>query len=382
MDWLRIGAFALLIFYHIGMVFVPWGYHVKTAEPIAWATIPMFVTNAWRLALLFVVSGYASRALFAKAPRPAVFASNRSKRLLVPLLFGIAVIVPPQSWVELVTQHGYPHGFWHFWTRDYFRFGTLAGVALPGWNHLWFVAYLWAYTLALALILSLRRGGATLQRGFEAAFGGWRLLVVPIGWFILVRVLLFPGIPETQNFYFDPVGHLMYLPCFLFGFLLAGSPGLVRRAGALWKPAAVLAVLGYAAVAGVELAWLGPPEPPAWAYALFRTGRSIECWAAIVALIGIADRFWNHDHPARPMLTEAVFPFYIIHQTIIVVAGWWLLRFALPPLPEFAILAAVTVAGCWLFYLIGRRIEPLRPLIGLRRRVARAPGSATTAPVI
>ena len=66
LDWLRIGAFGLLIFYHIGMVFVPWGYHAKTAHPIPWVVIPMLALNSWRLLLLFVVSGYASRALLAR----------------------------------------------------------------------------------------------------------------------------------------------------------------------------------------------------------------------------------------------------------------------------------------------------------------------------
>ena len=89
-------------------------------------------------------------------------------------------------------------------------------------------------------------------------------------------------------------------------------------------------------------------------------------WSAIVALIGMADRYWNRDHRWRPMLTEAVFPFYIVHQTIIVWLGWYLLRFALPPLAEFAILVLATAAGCWACYLIGREIGPLRPLIGLR----------------
>ena len=66
LDWLRIGAFGLLIFYHVGMVFVPWDFHVKTSHPAEWVAIPMLATNSWRLMLLFVVSGYASRALLLK----------------------------------------------------------------------------------------------------------------------------------------------------------------------------------------------------------------------------------------------------------------------------------------------------------------------------
>ena len=143
MDWLRIGAFALLIFYHIGMVFVPWGFHVKTAHPADWVAVPMLLTNAWRLTLLFVVSGFASRALFAKSASVRSFLGNRNARLLLPLLFGMAVIVPPQSWVELTVKHGYTQSFAWFFTRDYFRFGALDGVVLPPGNPLWFVVSLW-----------------------------------------------------------------------------------------------------------------------------------------------------------------------------------------------------------------------------------------------
>ena len=75
------------------------------------------------------------------------------------------------------------------------------------------------------------------------------------------------------------------------------------------------------------------------------------------------------------MLAEAVFPFYIIHQTIIVLVEYWLLPLHLAPLAEFAILVLATIAGCWTFYLVGRRIDWLRPLIGLKRA-----GHQSTAP--
>eukprot|EP01034_Spumella_vulgaris_P017816 gene17816-22722_t len=128
MDWLRIGAFALLILYHIGMYFVPWDWHVKIAQPLDWVAIPMLATNSWRLALLFLVSGYASAALFAKLGGAGGFARSRSARLLIPLLFGMAVIVPPQPWIDLKGQHGYPHGFLYFWLHDYFGFRFIDGI--------------------------------------------------------------------------------------------------------------------------------------------------------------------------------------------------------------------------------------------------------------
>ena len=100
----------------------------------------------------------------------------------------------------------------------------------------------------------------------------------------------------------------------------------------------------------------------------YHVARHINGWLLIVALVGIADRWWNRDRPSRAMLAEAVFPFYIVHQTIIVVTGWWLKQAGAQALPSFAVLLAATVTGCWLFYAIGRSIDWLRPLIGLQQR--------------
>ena len=124
MDWLRIGAFQLLILYHVGMAFGPWDYQVKAVDqPFGWVTIPLQLTNPWRLSLLFVVSGYASAALFARQKDGiGAFLRSRVVRLGLPLLFGMAVIVTPQPWVWLVTHYGYDRGFVTFLVHDYYRF--------------------------------------------------------------------------------------------------------------------------------------------------------------------------------------------------------------------------------------------------------------------
>ena len=376
MDWLRIGAFALLILYHTGMVLVPWPFQVKTAHPLQWVTIPMLATNAWRLMLLFVVSGYASRALLARSPGLIDFVAGRSRRLLVPLIFGMAVIVPPQSWVELTTQHGYTRDFIWFWTRDYFRFGALDGVILPTWNHLWFVVYLWLYTIVLTALVASK---VRIQPLFDRIFAGDRALWVPLVWLLVFQVLAFHRGHETHDIFGDGVAHLAYLPAFLFGFGLRGSPLTSAGFARHWRFAAVVAVAAFVQVALTEQVWPGalvPPQP--WAL-IFAIAREVQTWASIAALIGIADRYWNHDHRWRATLCDAVFPFYIIHQTIIVVVEGALLPLHIGPLAEFAVIVTATVAGCWTFYLLGKHIHALRPLIGLnsirQRPKLRYPGS-------
>ena len=369
MDWLRIGAFALLILYHIGMYFVPWHWHVKIAQPIDWVAIPMLATNGWRLALLFLVSGYASAALSGKLGGAAAFARSRSTRLLIPLLFGMAFVIPPQPWIELVGQHGYAHGFPHFWLHDYFGFQFLDGIALPTWQHLWFVVYLWVYTMLAALLLAVvpAAARATIADGAARLLAGWGLLVVPmLAWLAISAV--FPDHDETHALFDDGPSHLHYLVAFAVGWLLRVRPALFGTVARCWKSAAVLAIMAFLPVTWAEWTWPGDTVAPDWVMVPFHVARQVQGWATIVALVGIADRYWNRDHPRRAMLAEAVFPFYIIHQTIIVVVGWYLLRADVAALPSFLILLAATVAGCWLFYAIGRSIGWLRPLIGLQRR--------------
>ena len=369
MDWLRIGAFGLLIFYHIGMYFVPWDWHVKSVPTIDWVAIPMLATKGWRLALLFLVSGYASAALVAKLGGAGAFAKSRSARLLIPLLFGMVFIIPPQPWIELVGQHGYPHGFLHFWLRDYFGFRFLDGIALPTWQHLWFVVYLWAYTMLAAVLLAVVPADtrATVADGAARLLRGWGLLIVPMLWWLAVYGA-FPDHDETHALFDDGPSHLRYLMGFGIGWLLRQRPTLFEAVARCWKVAALVAVLAFVPIAWVEWTWPGNTPAPDWVFPPYHVARQVQGWATIVALLGIADRYWNRDHPRRAALAEAVFPFYIIHQTIIVVVGWYLLKGPVAALPSFLILVAATTSGCWLFYRIGRTIGWLRPLIGLQRR--------------
>ena len=368
MDWLRIGAFALLILYHIGMYFVPWGWHVKIAQPIEWVAIPMLATNGWRLALLFLVSGYASAALAAKLGGSGAFARSRSARLLIPLLFGMIVIIPPQPWIDLAGQHGYAHGFLYFWLHDYFGFQFIDGIALPTWQHLWFVVYLWVYTMLAALLLAVVPGDvrAKIADGAARILSGWGLLIVPMLWWLLVYGA-FPNHDETHALFDDGPSHLHYLAAFGVGWALRVRPVLFTAVARFWKLAAVLAVLAFVLIAWVEWTWPGDTIAPDWVFPPYHIARQVQGWATIVALVGVADRFWNRDHRWRATLAEAVFPFYIIHQTIIVVVGWYLKQAGVAALPSFIVLLAATIAGCWIFYAAGRRIDWLRPLIGLQR---------------
>jgi hypothetical protein len=371
MDWLRIGAFALLILYHVGLAFSPWPYELKAVNTYEWVTFPLLALNAWRLSLLFAISGYASAAVFARAGGTAAFLRGRLARLGIPLVFGMAVVTAPQPWVWLRMAMGYQHGFGWFMLHDYFSFRNIDGIVVPSWMHLWFVVYLLAYTLVLcAFALLPTRWREWLHRAGERLLAGPLLLPAGIAWIYAAR-LVPGGWTDTHDLVGDAAAHAAYLPVFFFGVLLRGSEPVREAIARQWKLAAVLAVAGYAVVAGYEWHYPGDmPIPEMW-QGPFRIGRATQAWGAIIALFGAADRYWNREGRWRATLAEAVFPFYIVHQTVILVTGYWLRPLRPTPMLEFAVLVGATAAGCCLFYLVGRNIRPLRPLIGLKRHSRR-----------
>ncbi|WP_374412296.1 acyltransferase [Novosphingobium colocasiae] len=383
MDWLRIGAFVLLIFYHIGINFTPWGYTTPTRGVVPWAEIPLLATSAWRLGLLFAISGYSSAALLAREKSDGAFLRSRLVRLGVPLLFALIVIVPPQPYAGLV-HGGYTQSYLYYFVHDAFTFQNIRGEYVPRPMHMWFVIYLLTYTLVLAaaLKLPLRVRQAAGQVAERVLAGPWLL---PAGIAIIFAVRLFPGNwTDSHEFFRDPVAHVHYCLLFFFGILLRRSEKLRLAIAAQWKLGLALGVGAFALVAADAIRYPGNVPTPGPLLVPLHFAKAVQCWGMIVALFGIADRFWNRDNRWRAMLAEAVFPFYIVHQTAEVCFGYWLRDKGLTALPEFLALMTVTFAACWAFYLGGRELRWLRPLIGLsprRDRAAPSPPAADLAPV-
>ncbi|HWK36863.1 acyltransferase [Sphingomonas sp.] len=363
MDWLRIGAFALLILYHVAMVFAPWSWVVKW--PVTYSALipPMALLTPWRLALLFAVSGYASRKLLMRSASLGGFLRSRNGRLLIPLAFGMAVLVPIEMWVR-VRGHGYPAGYLHFWALDYWRWGRFWNVGFPNWEHLWFVAYLWAYTMALGALIAVV-GTGWGDRLLTWLGTGHRLLWVPPAALVTVRLALMFVVPEQQGLLTDWTGHAEYWPMFAFGFIVAGAPAAWPMLARHWRPALAAAAVTGAIVVAIELRYPADVQPAHMIAALNRAGRVAMAWWMVMALFHLADAGLNRDHRWRRPLAEAVFPAYLFHHTTIVLLAWATLGWGLNPWVEFLLLATAAIAASALAYAVGRRVGWLRPLIGL-----------------
>ena len=373
LDWLRIIAFGLLIFYHIGMFFVAWPWHVKSSHAGPEIQPLMLLTSPWRLALLFLIAGCATRFMADRMARRRM-ARMRSLRLLLPLLFGMLVIVPPQTYAEIVEKLGYSEGVFAFYAKYIAFHGgwRVDGKPLivPTWNHLWFVAYLWVYTMiviALRPVFDFLGLHALPLHGVAAALRQpMALLLVPPLLIGVLRLVLRPVFGETHALIDDWYLHVLYLSLFLFGYGIAKQDGIWLSIERLRWLALGLAVLAYATMIWAVVTNTGGQgmllaRPFIWA---------LDLWAWIVMLLGFGRRWLNVDSPVsgrwRRYLTEAIFPFYILHQTIIVGLGHRISGLGLSAVTEAALLVAGTVAGCLAGYEIVRRVAWLRPLFGLR----------------
>jgi peptidoglycan/LPS O-acetylase OafA/YrhL len=380
LDWVRILAFGWLILFHVGMYYVSWDWHVKSPHASRALEPLMMLSSPWRLALLFFVSGCATAFLHAKSA--AGFVKSRTARLLPPLAFGIWVVVPPQSWAQVVEAVGYDGGYLRFWglyASGYGGFCKDGCLRIPTWNHLWFVAYLWCYTMVAALAWRLDRGGLARCAGALArALRGPGLLAWPIAWLAAARVGLLSRFPDTHALVDDWYDHALYFSAFAAGLLLAREDafwdGVLRQR---WIALGVAAA-GWAAVVSYFARYDDAHMPPEWLHQLQRVAFAAIQWSAIVAALGFARRWNPGDSPARRYLTEAVFPFYIVHQTVIVLVAHALKPVALPPLAEGLLLVAVTALACVASFELVRRVAWLRPLFGLARYSGPSPWPSST----
>jgi peptidoglycan/LPS O-acetylase OafA/YrhL len=378
LDWLRISAFGLLILYHVGMFYVSWDWHVKSSRASETIEPLMLLVNPWRLTLLFLISGAATR-FIADKMGPLQLTASRMARLWPPLLLAVFVIVPPQSYYEIVeaiaAMPAHEAGAYAGALDNFYpRYATGSGnwcdaegcLITPTYNHMWFVAYLILYTLALILLLPVLR---RMPKAISVLIAGPGLFLTPWLFLFATRITLYPIFGQTHFFADDWYLHTIYFAVFLFGFAIAKHQAFFD-ACVRWRWFALVATL---TAWGALLAYyeFSADEPADWLVALFRGVREAQAWTAILAAIGFAHRHLrNADGPVRRVLTEAIFPFYLVHQTIIVVAGHHLDALGLPLALEAALLLGAAGLGCWLFYDLARRVPLLRPWAGLRSKPA------------
>lgn len=368
-DNMRNIAFLLLIVYHCGMYFVAdWGWHIKSANESVWLQNLMLWSAPWRMSLIFLISGLALRYAEQSFP-PFELLRLRLTRLLVPLIFGMYVIVAPQLFFELQQGHGYTGSYLEFlslyWAEegDSFPEYRHAG-SLITWNHLWYLAYLLLFTLAFLILRPLLKRLA--DRLDRCSIYGLGLIAVPAVSLAALGNWLQADYPSNHAIIGDWFNLARYFLVFVLGYCFArnSSCWAFLKAWRFWILAA--AVTTYIGVLLVHNGVI-PTEPTnatQWA-ALQLWGKS-NAWLWILSACAFSHTYLDRQGALGRYFQQAVLPWYILHQSYIIIIAMALKPLALGGGAEFLVIFVATVIACYLSYEIIRRLTLLRFLFGLK----------------
>jgi glucan biosynthesis protein C len=378
-DWLRVLGMMVVFLFHNTRFFDTDGWHVKSPRTTPVATVIVVFAVQWMMPLFFIVSGIGVyHGLAHRGWRQYLL--SRVKRLVVPLVFGIFVIIAPwQVYLERVSHGQYAGSFWS-WYPHYFEgwFGLGGNFAWMG-VHLWYLEFLFLFSviaLPLFLILQSRPGDrlvAALSRATTVP-GLIFLLAIPIAImeFIANSPALKGGLLSQRGF--GGWSLLPYFAIFIIGFLLAGREEMARAMERHRFIALAVALLTFVA-AYIAFQQHSLPESSI----AFASLRGLFCWAFLIAFCGFASRHLRFSNGFLKYANEAVLPFYILHQTIILTVGYYVLRLDTSLWLEYLIIATISfIAIMALYELLIRRVNVLRFLFGLKmlpRPLLAYPGS-------
>jgi hypothetical protein len=381
------GAVVLgLIFFHAARIFDLLPFNVKNDELSLTLMALVGFVSQWGMPLMFLVAGIAAWHALARRT-PGEFAKERFMRLIIPLIFGIFVIVPPQNYYYFRTDPGYHESFWDYYPRF---FGGLFKLDFPWFMHdpahLWFLYDLFVYSMAaLPLFVYLRRDGSHRFVSNLAAFcqrpGAIFLLALPI-------ILLETFVPTEGT---GGWNRYAYIPFLIYGYLFASEHRFDRSMLKHRNMALVggfLFVMAFFAMAIVTWkAGIAPTRGYGWESILWRFFKGISSWFWIVAILGWAQRFKQtsrspdqdaKDGEARSAAkakflyrvsryaNEAVLPFYIIHQTVLIIIGFYVVKWEAGVTVKYLTICLATFVITLVLYDLIRRTNPTRVLFGMR----------------
>jgi surface polysaccharide O-acyltransferase-like enzyme len=313
----------------------------------------------WIMPLFFMLSGFGTRYALQRRSGSA-FVTERLLRLGVPLLVGAFVLSPFQVYSERVTTGAFTGSFAAFLPHYFEGWYSVT----PGGNFAWMGLHLW-FLLVLLLFSLVTLPFFLLLRGRKVPFTvgpAGVLLLTPLLIFTLEGVLFALGLDASQTGWMFGV----YLAYYVLGYgLLPGEQfrAAVRKYG---LPALVGVV-----VTTVPLALLPEPTGFSAASVAYNALKCYSCWLWVVGLFYLGDRYLSQDSPALRYCGEAVMPFYVLHQPIIVGLGFAVRNVALPvavKLPLLLATAFVLIVLC--YHLLVRPFNAVRFLFGMKPRHA------------
>lgn len=366
LDWLRVLAILTVFIFHSGRFFDRMDWHVKnpiTYQPMQLWT--MFLAS-WMMPLIFVISG---ASLYFALGRVGKFIKDKVLRLLVPLAVGVFTHIALDVYLERLTHHQFTGSFFEFYPR-YFQgmYGDGGNFAWMG-LHLWYLLVLFVFTLALMpLFYWLKGSGKKVLEwlgNFLALPGMFYLLALPVAW-IMIEV-------NPQSTWGERAwggwSLLGYIPFFLYGFILFSNTKLqesIKR----WRWVSLALTIACTAALAYANDRYGSAVFGSRGYTIVNGLFGGNAWLWSVSIFGFGMKRLNFQNKFLTYANEAVLPFYILHQTVLLCVGYFVVRWDIPDAVKFVLIflsSFVSIMAVYEFLI--RRWNVMRVLFGMKAKV-------------
>jgi hypothetical protein len=365
-DWLTVLAMLVIFFFHCARFFNFEDWHVKNNQLDEGMTLFVAIVAQWIMPLFFVLSGVSS-CYSLRSRTTDQYIGNRFRRLVIPLIFGsFILLIPVQVWIERVSHAQFDGTFIEFYPHYFEGFYAFGGNFAWMGLHLWYLEMLFIFTLlTLPLFIFLKKERFQERISGAAKFfaknGAILLFAIPLSlveWLVNLQ-------PEGAGIRgFGGWSPFSYLFFFVAGFLIALNPGYRE---AMERSPLISLALGLLTTSlmfffRVDLASLGDFVE----YSGSIICRSFNSWFWLVAFLGLGSRFLNFNNEMLKYAREAVLPFYILHQTVIVIIGFYIANWETSVMVKYLTLSSLSFAVIAALYeLLIKRVKVIRFLFGM-----------------
>jgi hypothetical protein len=365
-DWLRVFAMGVVFLFHCARYFDTQGWHVKNPQSDDTITFFVLFLSQWIMPLFFILSGISIYYML-NYRKTGAFIKSRFTRLLVPFIFGTLVLIPSQVYIERVTQHHFTGSYIEFYPHYFDGFYAFGGNFAWMGLHLWYLQMLFVYSLLfLPLFIYLRkektRDSISTLAGFFQRRSAIFLLALPLA---LLEFILDPSRIGRRDF--GGWSFFLYMIFFIYGYVIFTHPKfktVIANNGRF----AFIGGIAATATALILLLLLGFPSYGNSPYFLFMTTlRAFISWFWLIAIFSFFLRHFTTRNRFLGYANEAVLPFYILHQTIIVIIGFYLIHWNTGVYFKYVVLCIASFTSiCLIYELFVRRINVMRFLFGLK----------------
>lgn len=350
LDYLKLFLVFLVIIHHSLEAYSinsQWRY--KDSVTVGWLERIHTVNMTFFMGLFFFISGYFIVNSY-KSRGTREFVLNKAKRLLLPVIFILSVIVPTYFYFIEYFANGLNKSYFDYYLNVYL------GTGIISYEHGWFLVSLFMYSM-LFLLFTKIISEKTIKKVGQLNYK--KLLIIIAIMSILTAIV--SSIYEYDQWIrlfgiigLEPIHLPQYLIMFIVGIIAFKNKWLDQITTKLgWTSVTIGLIMSSIIYLNRYL----PDEFINTIYSLFFIYEPIMCVSICIALLFIFKKYFNKENKIFVTLSQCSFGVYICHNLFIVSMQLFLGEYEMLATLKFIIVTICSAIMSFLAVYLVRRIR-------------------------